>query len=151
MEGPDDDGRSLLDPALLRRVLDQLEASDIDELEVADGTSRLFIRREPGAQTSPHLPTIVEPAAEGVPITAPLTGVFFSRSAPDQPAYVQAGSEVHVDDVVALIETMKLFNEVKSEVAGTVTQVLAHDEDLVETGQALMQVAPFAGDELTPV
>jgi len=147
MEGRDDESGSLLDPALLRRVLDQLESSDIDELEVADGTSRLFIRREPGAQAASDARRPAEPTPDGVPITAPLTGVFFSRPAPDQPAYVQNGSQVHVDDVVALIETMKLFNEVKSEVAGTVIQVLANDEDLVETGQPLMQVTPFPDDE----
>jgi acetyl-CoA carboxylase biotin carboxyl carrier protein len=147
MDGTDDESGSLLDPALLRRVLDQLESNGIDELEVADGNSRLFIRRD--LQTKPSLDPRPAPdaAPDGIPINAPLTGVFFSRPAPEQPPYVQAGSKIHVDDVVALIETMKLFNEVKSDISGTVTQVLAHDNELVEAGQPLMRLEAFSEDE----
>jgi acetyl-CoA carboxylase biotin carboxyl carrier protein len=147
MEGAHDEGGSLLDPVLLGRVLDQLESNGVDELEIADGNSRLFIRRAPQVKPSTHAAHRLDREPVGIPINAPLTGVFFSRSAPEQPPYVQVGSKIHVDDVVALIETMKLFNEVKSDVAGTVTQVLAHDNELVEAGQPLMHVEAFSEEE----
>lgn len=136
---------SLLDAATLRRLFRQLQATDIDELEVECGSSRLYLRREPGQVAA--IPAREETAgkhAEGAPIAAPLTGVYYSRSDPSHDPYVRVGDVVVQGQVVALIETMKLFNEVISEVSGEVTAIDVHDGDLVEAGQPLMYVAPGA-------
>jgi acetyl-CoA carboxylase biotin carboxyl carrier protein len=138
---------SLLDPALVGDVVRRLVEAGIDEFELADGVSRLYIKRSPGAgqvevALAASSPVAREEVDEGVPIPAPLTGVYYARPAPDQPLFVTVGGAVHVDDVVALIETMKLFNEVKSEIAGRVTRVVAAEGDLVQAGQPLMFVAP---------
>jgi len=71
-------------------------------------------------------------------ITAPLTGVFYSRPRPDAPPFVTVGSEVEPDQVVALVEAMKFFNEVRSEVHGIVREIVAKDGQLVKHGDTLM-------------
>lgn len=132
---------SLLDPTVLRRLFHQLESTDIDELEIVAGDSRLFLRREPGKRPSSQAPP-TESVPLGVPVPAPLTGVFYARSSPDQPPFVELGAVIEPGQVVALIETMKLFNEVTVDVGGEVLSVAAQDGDLVEMGQALMYIRP---------
>ncbi|GAC1398661.1 MAG: hypothetical protein NVSMB52_12220 [Chloroflexota bacterium] len=134
---------SLFDPSMLRRLLEQLESTDIDEFEFVHGSSRLYIRRDftkrlfseytDGSRTRGG-------EQAGHPIAAPLTGVYYARSSPEDPPYVADGSHIEPGQVVALIETMKLFNEVTSEVTGEVLSVAVKDGDLVELGQPLMYV-----------
>lgn len=142
MMEPEDQHPSLLDPTVLRRLFRQLESTDIDELEIVAGDARLFLRREPGKSSPIQAPPPAESAPVGIPVPAPLTGVFYARSSPEQPPFVEPGAMVEPGQVVALIETMKLFNEVTVEVAGEVQSVVAHDGDLVETGQTLLYIRP---------
>lgn len=147
MEGGEDEAGALLDPSLIGEIVRRLQSTDVDELEVTDGSARLYLRREPGVHTVTYTtgaPARDEQVVDGEAVTAPLTGVFYARPAPDEPAFVEVGTNVEVDDVVALIETMKLFNEVRSEVAGRVNRVVARDGDLVEAGQSLMFVTQFS-------
>lgn len=133
---------SRLDPEVLRRLIQGLEATDIDELEVVTDSSRLYLKREPGRQMVvrrreiPSNPTV----SEGVPVAAPLTGIFYSRPRPTEDAYVSPGAQVLQGQVVGLIETMKLYNEVTVEVSGEIVSIVASDGDLVEAGQPLMYV-----------
>jgi acetyl-CoA carboxylase biotin carboxyl carrier protein len=143
----DDDRPSLVSPEELVKFLERLERTDVEELEVAHGSARIYLRRAPrrtrgDARSSPEDGASVDGAqsARGVPIVAPLTGVFYTRPTPDQSAYVSEGEWVEVGQVVALIETMKLFNEVTSEVSGEVSLITAKDHDLVEAGQPLVYV-----------
>src|SRR5947209_2325690 len=103
---------SLLNPATLRDLLQRLEATDVDELEVASGSSRLYLRRDPRVRSIVQRRESRAEGSppEGVPVVAPLTGVFYARPAPDQPLFVVPGATVEIGQVVALIETMKLFN-----------------------------------------
>jgi acetyl-CoA carboxylase biotin carboxyl carrier protein len=80
------------------------------------------------------------PAAKAVEITAPLTGIFYRSASPQAPPFVQVGTAVSVGDVVALIEAMKLFNEVRSTVAGRVKRVAAENGQLVRAHQALFEL-----------
>jgi acetyl-CoA carboxylase biotin carboxyl carrier protein len=138
------DRESLLNPATLRDLLQRLEATDVDELEVASGSSRLYLRRDPRVRSIVQRRESHAEGAplEGVPVVAPLTGVFYARPAPDQPLFVVPGATVEIGQVVALIETMKLFNEVTAETAGEVLSVTVHENDLVEVGQPLLYVRP---------
>jgi acetyl-CoA carboxylase biotin carboxyl carrier protein len=145
-------GHSLLNPDTLRRLFRDLEATDVDELEIVSGESRLYVRREPGSRTHD---TARQPgarsasrldrqneAALGVPVVAPLTGVFYSRSRPDERPYVAVGDVVELGQVVGLIETMKIYNEVTVDIAGEVLSVHWTDGELVESGQPLLYVRP---------
>src|ERR687885_821123 len=130
----DNPPQSLLDPAVVRDILLNLQASDVEEFEAQQGKRRIYVRREPGSVGT----ALVQPrdlpgdASEGIPIHAPLTGIYYGRPSPDQPPYVSSGSHIIAGQVVGLIETMKLFNEVTSEVAGEVLEIIPRDGDLVE-------------------
>jgi acetyl-CoA carboxylase biotin carboxyl carrier protein len=140
---------SLLDPETLKELLHHLESTDIDELEVVRGDSRVFLRREPGQRATyvrdevPQRP-LADPAFA---ITAPLTGVFWGRPSPEQPAFVSEGEVVEPGQVVALIESMKLFNEVTADLFGEVTSIAVADGDMVELGQELVYIQPTGAGE----
>lgn len=136
---------SLLDPDTIRQLLRRLEATDVEELEVVMGSSRLYLRRDPGKRSVLQMDAESESPGRGpagVPVLAPLTGVYYSRPTPDQPVFAEPGMTVEAGQVVALIETMKLFNEVITEVSGEIVDILAHDGDLVEAGKPIMYVRP---------
>ncbi len=81
------------------------------------------------------------PAAKGREIVSPMVGTFYAAMSPDAPAYVKVGQTVTEDTVVCIIEAMKVMNEIKSEVSGTVTEVLGENGKPVQYGQALFRVA----------
>ena len=74
-------------------------------------------------------------------IVSPLPGTFYMRPAPDAPNYKQVGDSVAIDDVIGLVEVMKMFNEVRSEVSGKVVRYAVENEDPVEAGQVLLVIA----------
>ena len=73
-------------------------------------------------------------------ILSPLPGTFYMRSAPDAPNYKQVGDSVAIDDVIGLVEVMKMFTEVRAEVSGKVVRYAIQNEDPVEAGQLLLVV-----------
>ena len=75
--------------------------------------------------------------ATGTPVKAPIVGTFYSAPSPDNPPYVKVGDRVEVGQVLCIIEAMKLMNEIESEVAGTVKQILVKNAEPVEYGQTL--------------
>ncbi len=77
-----------------------------------------------------------------VAIKAPMVGTFYRRPAPDKPPYVEVGDYVKPGQVVCIIEAMKLFNEIESEVEGTIVKVLVEDATPVEYDQPLFLVKP---------
>lgn len=77
-----------------------------------------------------------------VPIKSPMIGTFYRSSAPDKPPYVKVGDTVATGDVVCVVEAMKLFNEIESEVSGKIVKVLVEDAQPVEYDQVLYLVDP---------
>ncbi len=73
-------------------------------------------------------------------ILSPLPGTFYRRPSPDEPVYKENGDAVAVGDTIGLIEVMKSFHEVKSEIAGTVAKFLVENEDAVMAGQPLVDL-----------
>jgi acetyl-CoA carboxylase biotin carboxyl carrier protein len=84
-----------------------------------------------------------EPAPSGQPITAPMVGTFYSSPSPKDSPFVQEGDTIHPGDRVGIIETMKMMNEIESEIAGRITRILVHNGQPVEYGQPLMIVEPL--------
>jgi acetyl-CoA carboxylase biotin carboxyl carrier protein len=92
----------------------------------------------------PAKPETTNTKAENLlPIKSPMIGTFYRQSAPGKPIFVNVGDEVTVGQVVCIIEAMKLFNEIESEVAGTVVKVLVEDASPVEFDQPLFLVEPI--------
>lgn len=73
-------------------------------------------------------------------ITAPIPGTFYRRESPDAAPFIEEGSTVAVGDTVGLIEMMKMFKAVKSDVAGTVAEILVEDVGEVDAGDPLVRV-----------
>jgi acetyl-CoA carboxylase biotin carboxyl carrier protein len=77
-----------------------------------------------------------------ISIKSPMIGTFYRRATPDKPAFVEVGDEVTAGKVVCIIEAMKLFNEIESEVSGKIVKVLVEDASPVEYDQPLFLVEP---------
>lgn len=75
-------------------------------------------------------------------ITAPLLGRFYRASSPTEPPFVGVGSRICETDTVGVIEVMKLFNEIKSGLCGTIIEIRTANEEMVEEGQVLFVVQP---------
>ncbi|HRO45925.1 acetyl-CoA carboxylase biotin carboxyl carrier protein [Agriterribacter sp.] len=84
-----------------------------------------------------------EPKADNLlTIKSPMIGTFYRRASPDKPLFVEVGDEVSPGKVVCIIEAMKLFNEIESEVSGKIVKILADDASPVEYDQPLFLVEP---------
>ena len=156
----------------IQQLVDLLERSSVTRISWRRGSERLVIQRgfPPGSQHSsgpppqaapvhahpaPHSssagprvsapePTAA-PAAEkpGVLVTSPFVGTFYRAAGPEQPHFVELGSVVKKGQAICIIEAMKLMNEIESEVAGKVTEILAENGQPVEFGQALFRIEPL--------
>jgi len=145
----------------IRRVEDLinvLEGSTVGELELSEGGTRIVIRRSPNmmmvstpaahvAHAGGALPAAAPARAEkedrSMPVVAPMTGVYYIAPSPTEPPFVTPGSFVAVGQVVALIEAMKVFNEVQAEVAGRVREMVAINGEVVQKGDTLIKVEPM--------
>ena len=99
--------------------------------------------QQPASSTPAAKSKITEASSENfITIKSPMIGTFYRRSAPDKPYLVEEGSEVTPGKVVCIIEAMKLFNEIESEVKGKIVKVLVEDASPVEYDQPLFLVEP---------
>jgi acetyl-CoA carboxylase biotin carboxyl carrier protein len=131
----------------VRRVLEHVRASDATEVEVAADGFRLRLARRPGrtgAAVETRAVTSVDRSVDGIPLVAPLTGVFYHAATPGAPPFVSVGDVVAAGAVVGLIETMKIFNEVLAERGGRIAAILAESGQLVHAGDALMTIEDAA-------
>ncbi len=85
-------------------------------------------------------PVPVAPAADIKHITSPMVGTFYLSPSPDAPPYIEVGQEVDAETVVCIIEAMKVMNEIKAEVSGLITEMMAENAKPVEFGQKLFAV-----------
>ena len=151
---------------LIDRLGSLLDRSDLTELEVEVGGTALVLRKpaalaaplttvaiaEPAVAATPAVPASTPaaaaaseaPAAPARPaIAAPLTGIWYGSPAPGSAPFVEVGREVAIGQVVGLIEAMKLFNEIKSDLAGRVVRVVPESGTLVKAKQPLIEVEPL--------
>lgn len=96
----------------------------------------------PSGQAPTSQPPAAAPARNLLEIKSPMVGTFYSRPKPDKPDFVAAGAAVKPDTVVCLIEAMKLYNDIKAEVSGTIAEVCVKNGDFVEFNQVLFRVEP---------
>jgi len=98
------------------------------------------------AAPAPEGPKQTAPKAEDisnyVTIKSPMIGTFYRSSSPDKPAFVSVGDEITTGKVVCIVEAMKLFNEIESEISGKIVKILVDDAQPVEYDQPLFLVEP---------
>ena len=99
----------------------------------------------PAPAAVPATPVAVAPAEENskyVTIKSPMIGTFYRKPAPDKPMFVEVGSSIGKGDVLCVVEAMKLFNEIESEISGKIVKILVDDMSPVEFDQPLFLVDP---------
>jgi acetyl-CoA carboxylase biotin carboxyl carrier protein len=145
-----------MDVNKLKAIVELLAETDITRLEWQNGDERLVLRRGSVAVITPTPTLSVVPeqavAAPVAPppeehrklavITSPLVGTFFRSPSPDDPAFVEVGQMVQPGQVLCIVEAMKLMNQIKSEVAGRLMEILVKNGQAVEFDQPLFRVDP---------
>ncbi len=148
----------------VKELIDMMKANDLSELEIVDGQTRVVLKRGTGQSipqvvaqpvaiptpSAPVSPAAVETSAkeEAVQgaklseIISPIVGTCYSAPSPNADSFVEVGSKVEEDTVVCIIEAMKVMNEIKSGVRGTIKEVLVNNGSAVEYGQPLFLVEP---------
>lgn len=94
------------------------------------------------AAEAPVTPAAASDDSKYITIKSPIIGTFYRKPSPDKPVFVEVGTEIKEGDVLCVIEAMKLFNEIESEVSGKIVKVLVDDSSPVEFDQPLFLVDP---------
>lgn len=156
----------------IQDLIDFVSKSGVSEVDIQQKDFRIIIKAEdhsasaspmvvqasapqvqapaPAAQVTPSAPAPA-PAAEEAPapaeanyitVKSPMIGTFYRKPSPDKPTFVEVGDTIKEGDVLCIIEAMKLFNEIESEVSGKIVKVLVDDTSPVEYDQPLFLVEP---------
>lgn len=150
----------------IKGIVDLMKKNSVSEFEMEEGDFKIKLKRKGADVESPvmvaapvvpaaaPLPEVAAPAPapaaasapasapEGPEVKSPMIGTFYRKPSPDADSYVEVGSVVEPDTVVCIIEAMKVMNEIKAEVKGTIAEVLVEDGKPVEYGQALFRIEP---------
>lgn len=148
----------------IKDLIKVMEENDLVEVEIKHGDDKILLKRsqaQPPAITAvpmmaPNVgavPAGTEQMASGdksssseqeglVEIKSPIVGTFYAKPSPDSEPYVDVESPVDLQTVVCLIESMKVMNEIKSEISGTIVEVTVANGQAVEYGQVLFRVKP---------
>lgn len=94
------------------------------------------------APAAPTAPAEVDDSASYITIKSPMIGTFYRTPSPDQDAFVKIGDSIKPGDVLCIVEAMKLFNEIESEVSGKIVKILVDDKTPIEYDQPLFLVDP---------
>ena len=151
----------------IRDLIDFIAKSGLNEVNVETKELKLHVKREPdqkiirsmaapavaqapvamAAPPAPQAAPPAKPAAEAsgartAEIKSPMIGTFYRSSSPDTPPFISVGDKVSKGQTVCIIEAMKLFNEIESEISGTVVKVMVENATPVEYDQVLFVVEP---------
>jgi acetyl-CoA carboxylase biotin carboxyl carrier protein len=157
-----------IDLKQLRELMRSLRQFDVTEVEIEKDGERIYLRRgaepvsyaavaappPPMMSMMPAAPLPPPPAAPGkaaaapvsaddpsiTTITSPFVGTFYRAPGPQAPSFVDVGSEIRPGSVLCIVEAMKLMNEIESEIAGTIVEIVATNGKPVEYGDALFRV-----------
>lgn len=138
-----------MDLRKVKKLIELVEESGIAELEVKSGEEAIRIVRpgdgskavvEPAGAPAPAAAPAPAPRKRRTTINAPMAGTFYAAPSPGAAAFVHLGAQISVGDVLCIIESMKMMNEIPSEVAGQVVEILATDGEPVGSGQALFRI-----------
>ena len=157
-------GNTPFDLDRLQQLVEMMEKHGLSEVNLRRGDEQWRLRRGarevvhaapppmpypmPAAQPAAHAGPASTPAATPaeasglIDIKSPTVGTFYASPSPGEPAFVTVGSAVTPETIVCLLEAMKVFNQIPSEVSGTIAAILVKSGDAIEFGQALFRVRP---------
>ena len=149
-----------MDLSELKGIISLMQKSDLTELEIEIQDLKLRLAR-PGAtslpagnviksevpqqqitsQVQPVAPSSPAPQDDGLhPFDSPMVGTFYRKPSPDDAAFVEVGDVVKKGDVLCIVEAMKVMNEIQSDVAGEIVEILVEDANSIEYGQTLFKI-----------
>ena len=147
-----------MDIPRVKELIDLMKENDLVELEIVDGESKILLKRpNPQMTAIPSVHMAAAPVAavsstsakaEGsaddglLTVTSPIIGTFYQAPSPDSDPYVSVGGQVNSETVVCIVEAMKVMNEIKAEISGTVVECCCKDGQSVEYGQVLFKIRP---------
>lgn len=149
----------------IKRIVELMKENELSEFELAEEGFRISLRRKgfgvepqvvmtPMHAAAPAVAPVAAPAAAPaaaapapaptnlIEIKSPMVGTFYRSSSPESEPFVGLGKEVDQESVVCIIEAMKVMNEIKAEVKGTIRKILVENATSVEFGQPLFLVEP---------
>jgi len=151
-----------MDIRKVKKLIELLESSDIDELEIREGEESVRLSRHDRSGGGMGHPLIVHqsplaapavaaapgpaPATEGAPsfdghvVTAPMVGTFYTAPSPGAKPFVDVGKRIQAGDTLCIIEAMKILNQIEADVDGVVADVLVENGQPVEFGQPLFVI-----------
>ena len=142
----------------VRKLITLMVDHDLSELNIEEGSKKILLKRGgsqapapmgPPALAAPALAAPATPsvapdqAEELIEVKSPMVGTFYTASSPDGEALVAVGDPVEPDDVVCIVEAMKVMNEIKADCAGAIAELCVKNTQPVEFGQTLFRVRPF--------
>jgi len=145
-----------MDIRKVKKLMELLEQSGMNEIEIVEGKESVRISRYGNAPIAPavaiapvvasaEVPTIAAsenstPTVNGHPITSPMVGTFYGSASPTSDAFVKIGQHVNQGDTICIVEAMKIMNQIEADQSGTVTEILCTNGDAVEFGQTLVVI-----------
>ena len=151
-----------MDIRKVKKLIELLEESNIDEIEIKEGEESVRISRNggiiaaptyaapapvaapapaPAAAASSEAPAeAAAPATSGHQVKSPMVGTFYQSPAPGSPAFIEVGQSVKAGDVICIIEAMKMMNQIEADKAGTIEAILVEDGQPVEFDQPLVTI-----------
>ena len=137
-----------MDLRKIKKLIELVEESGIAELEVRSGDESIRIARPAPRAGAASVPTELDPserpsgaaAGPGGVLAAPMAGVFYAAPEPGAEPFLQVGQSVSVGDVVCIIESMKMMNEIRAERSGVCTAVLGRNGEPVASGEPLFRI-----------
>jgi acetyl-CoA carboxylase biotin carboxyl carrier protein len=148
-----------MDIRKVKKLIELLEESNIDEIEIKEGEESVRIsRNRPSAQPQFYAPPQMmapapapvaaaapaAPEAKAAPaghvVKSPMVGTFYRAASPGSPAFVEIGKHVKVGDVICIVEAMKMMNQIEADKAGTIEAILVEDGQPVEFDQPLVTI-----------
>lgn len=150
-----------MDIRKVKKLIELLEESNIDELEISEGEESVRISRNSNRVTqmvaapvaapvaaAPAAPVpAAAPAAPSAPasnahvVRSPMVGTFYRSPSPGSPAFIEVGKHVKVGDVICIIEAMKMMNQIQAEKAGIIEAILVEDGQPLEFDQPIITIA----------
>lgn len=133
-----------MDTEKIKSIMKMFEESQISKMELKDGDLHLTLEKEVEAVEVIKKPVEqtqeVHSPVQGIEVKSPLVGTYYQASGAGQVPFVKVGQKVSVGDTVCIIEAMKVMNEIKAPVSGTVLSIEVNDGETIEFDQVLMMI-----------
>lgn len=139
-----------MDIRKIKKLIELVEESGINELEISEGEESVRIIRgvpiaaaiaAPVMQSAPiAAPVVTEtavPVVSGHIVRSPMVGTFYASASPDSPVFAEVGQHVNSGDTLCIVEAMKMMNQIEADKSGIIKEVLAQNEDAIEFDQPL--------------